>query len=765
MLNRIVLKNFKRHEHLDVSFTAGLNVIFGDNYKGKTTIFYGFLYALGGPTLVPGGSARIDRVDEVGGKFKAEVTAYFSVAGKAYYVERSANKCNLYRTHKEGEPEGWMRMANSAKNVGDELAVILGFPVRRLANMKYAEQDHMGALLTLGAGELNKIVEEVAEVEIVDVALKGCAAIVKTTNAQLDVLNPVGEDVMLEKKGELATLACEALEHLGNHQVLEDELVVTDQALNDAKAATHAARLSSEQVVASNRKAEEHNRGRAVAAQTLRLREERLGTLAEELNPLVDQLTDLGDAAGLQQRLQDFTAERDLMQTEINQAGLAAERRSQAEKATQLALTKSGQAVVALNDANKVCMSVLGLEADGDDTAVDLGHQILEALNETIAETVTTKDAANEVLIEARSKVQRMTQAIKDAVCPECNRPFDNHDPEKLAAELEVAKNTVSVKDVAVTAATTLITAAAREKRVLEAALAAYAAADEEVVSAQATLANTPQATAELGTLQEKVKLADQHITHCNTKINQINNLSDRVARLRNEHANVAQEVTRLGDELRALQDMPLEDMPDLGPYLESQHAAQAQRDLSATRVQVSKQLGEQRHWKIKQLEKELSDAEKVLLQSAHISGRRQDTMALQAYVKSNRDRFMAEMWDGVLAQASQFTANCTNGDIRAITRIDEEFFFDEGLAEVLPVKGSASGAQRTFMGIGVQLALSMMMNTGFNTLLLDEPAAALRDERSVALVAALKASGQQVIIISHSMADAALADNTIEIS
>lgn len=764
MLNRLVLTNFKRHESLDVSFTTGLNVVFGDNYKGKTTLFYAFLYALGGPTLVPGGAARIDRVDTVGGKFKAEVACYFTVAGNPYYVERSASKCNLYRTNKEGEPAGWVRMANSAKNVADELAAILGFPVRRLANMKYAEQDHMGALLTLGAGELNKIVEEVAEVEIVDTALKGCSGIIKTTNAQLEVLSPVGEDVMMEKQTELTALESEALSNAGNLQVLEQELLTADQALSSAKEATHSARLSSEQIVASNRKAEEHNRARAVASQTLKLREERLGTLASEVNPLVDQLAELGEAAQLQERLKDFTSERDSMRTEINQASLAAERRAQAEKTTQLALTKSGQAVVALNDANKASMIVLGLEAEGEDTAVDLGNEILGALTEAVTDLAARKEAANEVLIEARSKVQRMTQAIKDSTCPECNRPFDNHDPEKLEAELEVAGITVAAKEREVALTTTQITAHAKEKRTLEGALEAYAAADREVVAAQQNLVNTPQPTAELSVLQEKVKLADQHITVCNTKLNQINNLSDRISRLQNEHANVAQEVTRLADELRAMQDMALEQMPDLGPYLESQQAAQAQRDLAATRVQVSQQLSQQRAWKIESLKKELADAEKVLAQSAAVSSRRQDTMALQVYVKSNRDRFMSEMWDGVLAQASQFASDCTDGDIRSISRIDEEFFFDEGLAEVLPVKGSASGAQRTFMGIGVQLALSMMMNTGFNTLLLDEPAAALRDERSVALVAALKASGQQVIIISHSMADAALADNTIEI-
>ena len=54
MLERLELNNFKKHEHLVLDFTAGLNGVTGPNYRGKTTVLYGILYCLGGARLVPG---------------------------------------------------------------------------------------------------------------------------------------------------------------------------------------------------------------------------------------------------------------------------------------------------------------------------------------------------------------------------------------------------------------------------------------------------------------------------------------------------------------------------------------------------------------------------------------------------------------------------------------------------------------------------------------------------------------------------------------
>ena len=71
MLISLTLHNFKKHEYLSVDFTGGTNGVYGHNYRGKTTILNGILFALGGTSHVPG--KRLERRNSTG-KFGAELT-------------------------------------------------------------------------------------------------------------------------------------------------------------------------------------------------------------------------------------------------------------------------------------------------------------------------------------------------------------------------------------------------------------------------------------------------------------------------------------------------------------------------------------------------------------------------------------------------------------------------------------------------------------------------------------------------------------------
>ena len=92
MLLSLTLNNFKKHEYLHVDFTEGTNGIYGSNYKGKTTLLYAVLYALGGSMHVPG-----NRLERRGSKGKFSVELRFSTAEATFRIERTKSTANLYK--------------------------------------------------------------------------------------------------------------------------------------------------------------------------------------------------------------------------------------------------------------------------------------------------------------------------------------------------------------------------------------------------------------------------------------------------------------------------------------------------------------------------------------------------------------------------------------------------------------------------------------------------------------------------------------------
>jgi len=72
-LKKIVLKNFQIHEHLELEFCDGLNVIWGDNQKGKSSIIRAIYWAV---TNKPTGN-WMRRINKNGEKLKAEVKLVF----------------------------------------------------------------------------------------------------------------------------------------------------------------------------------------------------------------------------------------------------------------------------------------------------------------------------------------------------------------------------------------------------------------------------------------------------------------------------------------------------------------------------------------------------------------------------------------------------------------------------------------------------------------------------------------------------------------
>jgi ABC-type polysaccharide/polyol phosphate transport system ATPase subunit len=69
--------------------------------------------------------------------------------------------------------------------------------------------------------------------------------------------------------------------------------------------------------------------------------------------------------------------------------------------------------------------------------------------------------------------------------------------------------------------------------------------------------------------------------------------------------------------------------------------------------------------------------------------------------------------------------------------------------------KGSASGAQKSLIGVGMKLGLTKLVQTPFDCLLLDEVSADMDDEISMRCMLALSSFGQSVYV-SHRQQDVA---------
>ena len=135
----------------------------------------------------------------------------------------------------------------------------------------------------------------------------------------------------------------------------------------------------------------------------------------------------------------------------------------------------------------------------------------------------------------------------------------------------------------------------------------------------------------------------------------------------------------------------------------------------------------------------------------------------LTKFLRTNRDKFVNEVWAGVLSYASNFASSCTGGDIQSVNRTDKGVFTYMENGEEFQI-AAASGAQSSIMGLGIQLALDQMLPSEFGVIMLDEPTADMTPEVSLAACSMLKSLGNQVIMISHRELDSSVADQCIQL-
>lgn len=191
MLHKLTLKNFKKHENLEVDFESGLNGIFGENYSGKTTILKAVMFCIGGASTYP---RSVWQRNGSTGKFEASLV--FSAAGKKYRVTRSKASDKVFILEGGGETLA----ASGTTPVNLYIKKVLGMSPNTFRGIRFCEQKKADTLLTIGAPKLYALVDEVSGAGLVDKVMTKLKERVSVDSAALSMAAPVDDTMDWERE-------------------------------------------------------------------------------------------------------------------------------------------------------------------------------------------------------------------------------------------------------------------------------------------------------------------------------------------------------------------------------------------------------------------------------------------------------------------------------------------------------------------------------------------------------------------------------------
>lgn len=736
MLIELVLKNFKKHEHLVVNFTEGTNGIYGPNYKGKTTLLYAILFALGGSGQIPGNRLARRGSD---GRFSVELT--LDIHGKRYRVTRTKSTANLH-LYDAGD---WTVIASSATAVTDELEKLIGMTVKQWKELHYAKQKNAHSLLRYSANNLHQLMRRLVGAEELDGVQARLKTMATREQGVVDALGQV-EGSVEEFQAEIDNTSTQVKvlgqardAAQGEVRELEGNLAIDRQMLErDNEALIEA----NDQVAQAEKR-------------QVRLQAARNGV--DQARADLDQRTqDHATAKAAVEAFADFDpagVEEQISQREavIRRNQQAAQRVDDLREDAREADHRVETADAAWKEAAKRLETVL----DGDTQPV-VTHRV-DQLTTEHAELVANK--------------KTLTSALGSAECPTCKRPMENHDPEKLreelseletnllavATRLQAAKNKAEQVDAARAKLSTSYTALENAK---EARARAEGALDSAVNHHKETTAEF-LALPELDVPALREKATRFEVVHSNLKAK-----AHELSRAQNAH----QEAEDTLAKLQAFQaDVDLEALKQkidglthslsrvrarVHDQVQSLNDARGRLDDAQRKLNIADGQLVIWHSKLDRVKEQQEKHDKAARRLAKITH-------LQKYLKANAETYMEQAWMGFMAHASQFANLCTGGDIEGLERTNEgDFVFLED-GEQMQLE-EASGAQEAIIGLAVQMALSSAAPCHLNVLLLDEPTADMDPDCSMATMTALGMLGSQVVFVSHHQTDNAICNNAI---
>lgn len=734
MLERLELNYFKKHEHLVVDFTAGLNGIVGPNWRGKTTVLYGILFCLGGARFVPG-----KRLQTRGTNSGFRQVLWFSIPGLGRYrIERTKSGAALTELCEDGIEQP---VATGTRPVNQAVARLVGMPLKRFVQIKYAKQRAASALLQFGSTELFKIITELTGLERVSLVLDRVGAQLKTWRQVLDEapLTDLSEQqtqllAWVDDETELQTEITEIELEIETLQVLRESTAITERRLGEAQTAVYSAETSLRHA-------------------------DREFELAQDA---------LGEA---ERRLAEFRgapiAEAELGRMEGAARALDARLQGARQAFARLAQVKDevGPAQAQYQVAQRKIDPLRQAEADAGKEAEQYD---LEALREALA--------ADKAAVGVQSeKLQQLIEDGRSGVCQGCQRPYDVFDPASHAEHVEQQQATVRLLQDKVGVNDALLQRGERAVRVRKEAESTLQRAESALAGQLATcnrlmaqLAEAEQAVLDLeqpDTLKAQLEELQQTITRGRHDGQRQATLADAVENAQGYLRQRDKEKRLAVSALQQIREEHQVEALNLGAALQEARDKALREDAELRRRRES--LNNQRG-RAQSLAEQRARLERSIEAAAERNRRHEGATAhvgllleLQEHIRGNRDRYSKQVWDVFMASASLFASTTTGGVVESLTRgEDGAFTFIEDGYEM--DQAEASGAQLAIIGTAVQMALADAAQSPLNIVLMDEPTADMDPECALAFSTLLASSGKQVLMVTHREFDGSVFDNTI---
>lgn len=696
MIHSIRMINFKQHRDLTVHFHPGLNAIQGDNGGGKTTILKALLFAWFGATAA-GSKEHL----ATWGENNTEVTVDqdLSTLGRIT-ITRSLTKATVV---KDGEV-----LASGQVPVTRFIESQLGMDARMFKSMLYAGQGDAQALVRLGAADLQRKLETVANIGTVDSVVALITADLNTMKGELQALGDPGDLTAME--GHVEALGAE-VSNLGDQ--VDCEKAELEELKTRRDEATQYLKSVTEQYQAHERYRTESNR-----LQTL-LTEATNKCQVLESTPVTQPVTTVANAE--QAAREAGQRYHDLSTRLKNQEGWQ-------KTKTRLLQEKA---------------------------VVDRMLQHIPRATEL----KTAAEAAKQELAEANDQLRATQAALVAATCKGCGRPFDENGLARLRQQEAEQWTIVGTR--------TPISLQAESD--LSAFLAETGLTGRDLARLEFESIGINKQLEQLQDLESE-DVTQEDITKAQEEYHAANNYLGDVSRAWQQwttwSTHLQEARTTVAAHSKALEKLA-EQSPAACEYADVVSAQQALQswqmqleEQSRTLTGVERDLADVRSaWLLAsaQLEKAKAKRQRVLELEFQISLRNQ----LVKYLRDNRSKLMSDTWTALTHYASHLTSTITEGLITNLSRDDSgDFYVNEG-EQRAPVE-ELSGARKSIVGLALRLSLAHLFYGDQGVVLLDEVTADCTEANAARVAGLLKSLQSQVIMVTHRQGDAVNANHTV---